>query len=131
MKADLSELLKDVPPLLHGSIKESRYCTGKGDSVVISSSESRSQSENKRSCQVKLHSIITEAAKRVVPGETSSAQKQRVQGLSVLIRHCQCLRTRPSGLYADSSQGKGGQGSSTKVEEGPQQQEKFKKRQLL
>lgn len=81
LKADLRRLLQLVPALLHRPIKDSRFCTKTSETVVISSDDSRSQSDNKHRCQIKLYDMIIEAAKSVVPGETSADQKQRVRSL--------------------------------------------------
>lgn len=81
LKVDLGRLLDFVPALLHGPIKESRYCTKKSHEIIISSDDSRSQGDNRHNCHVKLHKFLIEAAKSVIPRETSAAQRDRVRHL--------------------------------------------------
>lgn len=81
LKVDLDRLDRFLPDLLHNPVRDSRYCARKSHALVISSDDSRSQADNRRSCQVKLYNEIVELAKKQVPGQTSTAQKQRVQNL--------------------------------------------------
>ncbi|KAI9724253.1 MAG: hypothetical protein M1828_003677 [Chrysothrix sp. TS-e1954] len=81
MKVDLATLLQHVPSVLEASIRASQYCTTRSETVVISSDDSRKQGDNARHCEAKLYDMIVEAGKRAVPGETSDAQRRRVQNL--------------------------------------------------
>lgn len=51
------------------------------DSIVIQSDESRKQSSNVESCFEKLHQLIEETARAVIPGETSEEQREKVKKL--------------------------------------------------
>ena len=81
MKIDLAALLKHVPSILESPIRASQYCTSRSEILVFSSDDSRKQGDNARYCEAKLHDLIVEAGKKVIPGETSEAQRQRVQNL--------------------------------------------------
>ena len=81
MKVDLQSLFKHVPAVLHSQIRASPHCTAKSETIVISSDESRKQSDNVHHCHSKLHQIIVDAGRTSIPGETSEAQQRRVQGL--------------------------------------------------
>lgn len=81
MKVDLEAFLKEVPPILHPGLRQSRYFTSKSQSLVITSEESRNQHDNQEKCKVKLHDLIREVGRESVPGETSVETRQRVQRL--------------------------------------------------
>lgn len=81
LKVPLSSLLPLVPPLLHPSLRTSRYLADRADALVIQSDEARKQSANVESCYEKLYNLIEESARAVIPGETSEDQKERVKKL--------------------------------------------------
>ncbi|KAF2085426.1 peptidyl-tRNA hydrolase domain-containing protein [Saccharata proteae CBS 121410] len=81
LRITLSQLLPLLPRLLHSEVVKSRYCTTKTSDVVIQSDDSRKQNDNVQSSLAKLHRMIAEAGEKVVPGETSDAQKERVKNL--------------------------------------------------
>jgi len=82
-----SSLQPLVPALLWSSIQASRYWAENSDSIVIQADDSRKQNDNVNSCFVKLHSILVQAGRDTVPGETSSGQAARVKRLCVLHQH--------------------------------------------
>ncbi|KAL1967547.1 hypothetical protein VTN77DRAFT_3062 [Rasamsonia byssochlamydoides] len=81
LRVPFDYLLPLVPRLLHQELRSSRYATERTDSLVIQSDESRKQSSNVESCFEKLHKLLEETAKAVIPGETSEEQKERVKKL--------------------------------------------------
>jgi peptidyl-tRNA hydrolase ICT1 len=70
-----------LPAILRLPIKTSRYYAGKSDSLVIQADDSRKQSDNVQSCFVKLHELVVQAGREVVPGETSAEQMKHVEKL--------------------------------------------------
>lgn len=74
----LEELLSRAPPFLHQCLRESRYFAAKTNSLVIQSDDSRKQGDNEAQCFRKLYDEIVESASKVLPGETSEAQKAKV-----------------------------------------------------
>jgi peptidyl-tRNA hydrolase ICT1 len=74
-------LLPLVPPLLHQPIRQSRYYAAKSDSIVIQADDSRKQADNANHCFVKLHEMVSQAGTKILPGETSQMQKERVKTL--------------------------------------------------
>ena len=81
LRVPLERLLPHVPPLLHSGIRSCRYYADKSSSLLIEADESRKQGTNKDTCFRKLHQLLAEIGRQVVPGETSDAQKERVKGL--------------------------------------------------
>lgn len=77
----MKSLLPLIPNVLHPEIRGSRFLAAKSDAIVIQSDDSRKQADNVQDCFRKLHHLIIDAAKNVIPGETSQATKQRVKGL--------------------------------------------------
>jgi peptidyl-tRNA hydrolase ICT1 len=49
--------------------------------LVIQADDSRKQSDNVQSCFVKLHELVVQAGREVVPGETSAEQMKHVEKL--------------------------------------------------
>ncbi|KAF2000473.1 peptidyl-tRNA hydrolase domain-containing protein [Amniculicola lignicola CBS 123094] len=80
LKVPLDALLKHVPSALHSEIRSSRYVAPKSNAVIIQADDSRKQSDNAQSCYARLHQVVVEAG-RVLPGETSAAQAERVKNL--------------------------------------------------
>jgi peptidyl-tRNA hydrolase ICT1 len=78
-------LLPLVPSILHPQIRLSRYYAAKSDSIVIQADDSRKQADNADHCFAKLHDMVSEAGAKVLPGETSPMQKERVRTLYALI----------------------------------------------
>ncbi|KAJ5590894.1 hypothetical protein N7450_004866 [Penicillium hetheringtonii] len=81
LKIPLVALLPLVPSLLHSKLRDSRYTTDRSQTLVIQSDESRQQSSNVEACFDKLHQLLLNSAKQVVPGETSKEQRARVHKL--------------------------------------------------
>lgn len=79
----MSALLPLVPKILHPSIRSSRYYAENSQALVIQADDSRKQSQNLNACFDKLTSMIAEAGRAAVPGETSPEQKKKVQKLCV------------------------------------------------
>ncbi|KAF1988200.1 peptidyl-tRNA hydrolase domain protein [Aulographum hederae CBS 113979] len=77
----LSTILPHIPTALHSSIRNSRYCAQKSNALIIQCEDSRKQTDNVQACLVKLNNLIIEAARDVIPGETSDAQRSRVKNL--------------------------------------------------
>lgn len=87
LKVPLDALLPLVPRLIHHSLRASRYATERTQCLVIQSDEERKQSNNVESCYDKLYQLLQSSAKEVIPGETSQAQRNRVQKLYVYSFH--------------------------------------------
>ncbi|KAJ5773572.1 hypothetical protein N7457_008468 [Penicillium paradoxum] len=81
LKVPLESLLPLVPRLIHQSLRTSRYAAERAQCLVIQSDEERKQSNNVESCFDKLYQLLQSSAKEVIPGETSQAQRTRVQKL--------------------------------------------------
>ena len=81
LRVPLERLLIHVPPLLHPGIRNCRYYADKSSSLLIQADESRKQGTNKETCFRKLHQLLAQIGRQVVPGETSDAQKERVKGI--------------------------------------------------
>lgn len=77
----LSAVLKQLPKPLHETIRYSPFCTSKSDSIVISSDDSRKQSDNVLSCEAKLNRMVIEAGRSAIPGETSAETIARVRDM--------------------------------------------------
>jgi peptidyl-tRNA hydrolase ICT1 len=83
LKVPLDSLLPLVPRLVHPTLRASRYAAERSQCLVIQSDEERKQSNNVESCFDKLYQLLQSSAKEVIPGETSQAQRNRVQKLYV------------------------------------------------
>lgn len=70
-----------IPGILHLELRRSRFYVYSSDSIQISAQTSRSQRENKDECHQKLHELLKDLSKRFIPGETSEAQKQKIEKL--------------------------------------------------
>ncbi|KAL2356181.1 peptidyl-tRNA hydrolase domain-containing protein, partial [Cryomyces antarcticus] len=81
LRLPLDSLLPMIPSVLHSQIRSSRYCAEKSNSLVIQADDNRKQNDNVHSCFSKLHNLILEVGRDVVPGETSNAQRSRVKNL--------------------------------------------------
>ncbi|KAF9889177.1 hypothetical protein FE257_007666 [Aspergillus nanangensis] len=81
LKVPLVDLMPLVPRILHSPLRSSRYFAERTQTLVIQSEESRKQADNVDSCFDKLHQLLKTMAAEVIPGETSEAQKDRVQKL--------------------------------------------------
>lgn len=73
-----------VPKILHPEIEGSRYYAENSESLVIQGDSSRSRTDNMQECYKKLHSLIVEAGRSTVRGETSKAQVEKVKSLYVI-----------------------------------------------
>ncbi|KAG9755041.1 hypothetical protein KCU73_g5544, partial [Aureobasidium melanogenum] len=76
LRLPLSALLPILPAVLRPAVSRSRYSAK--DDLVIQADDSRKQNENVHRCFVKLHEMIVQAGREVVPGETSAEQMERV-----------------------------------------------------
>jgi peptidyl-tRNA hydrolase ICT1 len=85
--------------MLHSTIRESPYYARKSNNLVIQADESRNQFDNTHACRVRLHKLILDSAARTIPGETSDAQKVRVQKLYV---SCPQDRCGPSLIFSQT-----------------------------
>ncbi|KAL5335724.1 hypothetical protein BJX70DRAFT_309099 [Aspergillus crustosus] len=81
LKVPLDSLLPLLPRLIHSPLQTSRYYAARTHSLVIHSDESRKQGDNVDACYDKLHQLLKTTTEKVVPGETSPEQKERVQKL--------------------------------------------------
>ncbi|KAJ5551164.1 hypothetical protein N7535_000893 [Penicillium sp. DV-2018c] len=81
LKVPLDTLLPLVPRLVHPTLRASRYVADRSQCLVIQSDEERKQSNNVESCFDKLYQLLQSSAREVIPGETSQAQRNRVQKL--------------------------------------------------
>ncbi|KAI4732266.1 hypothetical protein E4T50_17150 [Aureobasidium sp. EXF-12298] len=79
LRLPLSALLPILPAVLRPAVSRSRYSAK--DDLVIQADDSRKQNENVHHCFVKLHEMIVQAGREVVPGETSAEQMERVKKL--------------------------------------------------
>ena len=81
LRVDVDRLFRDVPALLHLHLQKSRYYSGKTNSLLIQSDESRKQATNRDNCFQKLVELLLDTGKEVIPGETSAAQREKVKNL--------------------------------------------------
>ncbi|KAI4729941.1 hypothetical protein E4T49_02361 [Aureobasidium sp. EXF-10728] len=79
LRLPLSALLPMLPAVLRSAVSKSRYSAK--DDLVIQADDSRKQNENVHRCFIKLHEMIVQAGREVVPGETSAEQMERVKKL--------------------------------------------------
>jgi len=70
-----------VPSLIYEQLLLSRYYAKNSHALVIQSDTSRVQSENQEECFKRLEAEIRAAGQKAVRGETSAAQKQKVENL--------------------------------------------------
>jgi peptidyl-tRNA hydrolase ICT1 len=75
------KLLSILPRVLHPAIRASPIYSAKTDSLLFQSDESRAATENRDACHRKLWELVDNTFRSVVPGETSMAQKEKVQKL--------------------------------------------------
>lgn len=94
LKVPLSDLLPLVPPILHQDLRSSRFVADRAGALVIQSDEARNQSANVESCYEKLFRAVEETARRVIPGETSVEQRDRVRDLYVYLSLILSLLTK-------------------------------------
>ncbi|KAK8197025.1 uncharacterized protein BKA78DRAFT_245960 [Phyllosticta capitalensis] len=81
VRVPLGPLFKILPPLFHQEIRSCRYFAPNSDSLILQSDEARKQNENVHACFRKLHELLVDVGKKIVPGETSAEQKERVKNL--------------------------------------------------
>ncbi|CAD0111580.1 unnamed protein product, partial [Aureobasidium uvarum] len=77
LRLPLSALLPMLPTILRPAVSKSRYSAK--DDLVIQADDSRKQNENVHRCFIKLHDMIIQVGREVVPGETSAEQIERVK----------------------------------------------------
>ncbi|KAI9707126.1 MAG: hypothetical protein M1836_000086 [Candelina mexicana] len=90
------------------SIQESRFCASKSDSLVIQADSSRRQADNVQECFKKLHNMILDIGRSVLPGETSAQQKGRVKRLQKAANESR-LRMKKTHSSKKSARSGGGQ----------------------
>lgn len=81
MKVDLNNLLGEIPSVFHEGLRQSPFYTRKSNALIITSDESRKQSDNLDNCKRKLRELVRNVACDSIPGETSMETKQRVKNL--------------------------------------------------
>ncbi|KAI4733348.1 hypothetical protein E4T50_16094 [Aureobasidium sp. EXF-12298] len=79
LRLPLSALLPMLPAVIRPAVSKSRYSAK--DDLVIQADDSRKQNDNVHHCFIKLHHMIVQAGREVVPGETSAEQVERVKKL--------------------------------------------------
>ncbi|KAI5248391.1 hypothetical protein E4T42_05663 [Aureobasidium subglaciale] len=79
LRLPLSALLPMLPVVIRPAVSKSRYSAK--DDLVIQADDSRKQAENVHRCFIKLHEMIVQVGREVVPGETSAEQVERVKKL--------------------------------------------------
>lgn len=72
---------KWIPLWARAAIRKSSFFVPSTQTILMSSSTYRSQSQNIQACLSKLHSLVLNAASTEIPNETPEAQKKRVIGL--------------------------------------------------
>ncbi|KAF2459531.1 hypothetical protein BDY21DRAFT_282129 [Lineolata rhizophorae] len=87
MRVKLDDLQTHVPRLIIPTLQSSRFFAKRSDCLVFQADEERNATENAATCFRRLKQAISEAAKMVIPGETSAEQKERVKRLYVLVTH--------------------------------------------
>ncbi|KAF2144551.1 uncharacterized protein K452DRAFT_266480 [Aplosporella prunicola CBS 121167] len=108
LRLPMDSLLPLLPNLFHQEMRASRYYASNSNSLVIQADDSRKQNDNVHSCFVKLHQLIAEAGRRLVPGETSDEQKERVRNLEKANNEAR-LKAKKSHSQKKSSRKGGGQ----------------------
>lgn len=81
MTIPFQKLAGHVPVLLLGPLRNSRIYKANSDAILIQSDDSRKQADNVNGAYRKLTETIIELARQLVPGETSDAQRKRVQNM--------------------------------------------------
>lgn len=71
-----------IPPYLVRHLRECPHYVANPPSLLISSSTHRTSHTNLSDCLHKLKSVLLDAARRDLVGETSATQKARVKGLA-------------------------------------------------
>ncbi|KFY37908.1 hypothetical protein V494_04593 [Pseudogymnoascus sp. VKM F-4513 (FW-928)] len=73
----VKSLAAHVPAMVTKELRASRYYSRNSDSLTIASQEGRVQRDNEDNCHEKLYEHIRDIAKRIIPGETSEAAKEK------------------------------------------------------
>ncbi|KAI0342914.1 hypothetical protein BDW22DRAFT_1329928 [Trametopsis cervina] len=71
-----------IPQWAHDSIQRSPHYVSSSQSVLVTSTTSRSQSQNLAECLSKLHSIVLNASTAALINEPSEEQKEKVRKLA-------------------------------------------------
>jgi peptidyl-tRNA hydrolase ICT1 len=77
----MNSLMPHVPKILHSQLRSSRFYVASSDCLQISAQTSRKQQSNKNECHEKFVQLLKDVSKEVIPGETSEAQKQKIEKL--------------------------------------------------
>ncbi|TFK45380.1 hypothetical protein OE88DRAFT_1715407 [Heliocybe sulcata] len=82
-KADVRCSIKEpwIPPWSHKALRASSYYVASSDTIHVTSTVHRSQSQNVDDCLGKLRAIIVDAATTMIKTEPSEAQRERVRQL--------------------------------------------------
>lgn len=72
-----------IPKILHPKLEGSRYYAANTKSLVIQADANRNRNDNAQECYKKLHTMIVDAARATIRGETSPAQVEKVKKLCV------------------------------------------------
>ncbi|EPQ54038.1 hypothetical protein GLOTRDRAFT_44314 [Gloeophyllum trabeum ATCC 11539] len=70
-----------IPPWAQRALRASPHYVPSSDTILVTSTVHRSQSQNVEDCLSKLHAIIVDAAIKEIKTEPSEAQKARVRQL--------------------------------------------------
>ncbi|RDI78506.1 hypothetical protein Vi05172_g11480 [Venturia inaequalis] len=81
LRVPAKHLLKDLPTLMHGPLRASRYYAKASESLVIQADDSRKQADNAELCWQRFHQLLKEVAGKAVPGVTSDSQRSKVKNL--------------------------------------------------
>ena len=77
----MDSLQKYIPQILIPALRDSRFYARKSDCIHISSDSQREQNRNKEDCHRKLFEEVKEIYSNIIPGVTSSEQKDKVDKL--------------------------------------------------
>lgn len=72
-----------IPKILHPKLEGSRYYAANTKSLVIQADANRNRNDNAQECYKKLHTMIVDAARATIRGETSPGQVEKVKKLCV------------------------------------------------
>lgn len=98
-----------IPPWAVSSLKASPYYVASTNSILVSSSAHRSQSQNVDECLNKLYRLVVETASAGIRNETSEDTKKRVEGYEKAMKERNRKeKTRRSSVKQFRGKGKGG-----------------------
>ncbi|KAJ6596025.1 RF-1 domain-containing protein [Mycena sp. CBHHK59/15] len=95
---------KWIPLWAKPELKGSPYYISSSQSIQITSTVHRSQSQNIDECLSKFHAVLVEASSASIKNEPSEAQKKRVEGLAAAAKARRRMeKSRRSGVKAGRS----------------------------